>query len=259
MIDRTRLLSICVAEVLLLVAGCAQQPPTQVADNALKATASEIELKPIEPQAAAESSVPTSDGPQLAPPANETQEPIAQSEPKEPQRHTAFYRADAGPAEIPPVTLSKSHQALCKVKVGDVMPRVELPKVGDNALAKLADLSGEKATVIVFWKGDRRMAREQLADIGPDVVEPFADKGVAVVGIAVDETAQNAQSTLQKAEANFPNLLDTGGKAFAQVGSQRLPRTYVLDAQGKVVWFDIEYSHSTRRELHQALRAITGN
>jgi hypothetical protein len=32
----------------------------------------------------------------------------------------------------------------------------------------------------------------------------------------------------------------------------------VLDPTGKIVWFDIEYSLATRRELHQALEVITG-
>jgi peroxiredoxin len=168
--------------------------------------------------------------------------------------------ADAVPvfAEVPQVALSKRHQALCKVKVGDKLPNIELPKLGGGN-AKLADLAGKKATVVLWWRGNRRMAREQLADMGPDVEQPFAKQGVAVVGIVVDEPAQAAQATLQKAKAVFPNLLDAGGKAFGQIGSERLPRTFVLDADGKIVWFDIEYSHATRRELKQTLNSLTGN
>jgi peroxiredoxin len=162
-------------------------------------------------------------------------------------------------AQVPPVVLSKEHEALCKVRVGDAMPNLELPRLGaGSAPAKLADLSGEKGTVIVFWRGDRRMAREQLADMAPDVMEPFADKGIGAIGIAVDESSQEAQATLQKAKASFVNLLDAGGKAFAQFGRQKLPRTYVVDANGKIVWFDIEYSHATRRELKQAIKALVG-
>src|SRR5262245_19377937 len=40
-----------------------------------------------------------------------------------PQRRTVFYRLDAGgPAVMPKVVLSKGHEALCKVSVGDVFP-----------------------------------------------------------------------------------------------------------------------------------------
>jgi peroxiredoxin len=136
------------------------------------------------------------------------------------------------------------------------MPEISLPQIGGGT-AQLAELMGKTATVVVFWKGDRRMALEELADLGPDVVEPFGKDGVAVAGIAVNESAESAQEALAKAEAKFTNLVDADGKAFSQVGSERLPRTYVLDANGKIVWFDIEYSLTTRRELGQTLRAIT--
>jgi peroxiredoxin len=103
------------------------------------------------------------------------------------------------------------------------------------------------------------MAQQQLKDLGPDIVDPFGQKGVAVVGIAVKETDDGAAAALKKAGASFPNLLDADGKAFNQVGSVRLPRTYLLDPQGKILWFDIEYSVATRRELRHALRFIAGN
>jgi peroxiredoxin len=161
------------------------------------------------------------------------------------------------PAEMPPVLLSKQHEALCKVKVGDMLPDVELPRLDNGRSGKLSEMLGVQGTVVIFWTADRRMALEQLADLTPDVIEPFAERGVAVVGIAVNEPASSAQKALQEARADFPNLLDADGRAFATVGSEKLPRTYLLDPQGKILWFDIEYSHATRRELQQALRAIT--
>jgi peroxiredoxin len=174
-----------------------------------------------------------------------------------PKARTAFYRADAKPAVMPHVLLSKGDEAACKVKVGDTMPTIELPKLGGTSKTKLADLYGKNGTVVVFWKGDRRMSQQQLADIRRDVVDPFQNEGVAVVGVAVDESGQDAEATVKKSGATIPNLHDADGKAFAQIGSGRFPRTYVLDPSGKIVWFDIEYSLATRRELHQALKVIT--
>jgi peroxiredoxin len=165
--------------------------------------------------------------------------------------------AEAGPpASIPAVVLSKQHEALCRVKVGDTMPAIQLEQLG-GVQKNLSDLAGKLATVVVFWKSDRRMAQQQLTDLGPDVLEEFAKGGIALVGIAVGESAESAQAALQKAGANFPNLLDADDAVFAQVGSDRLPRTYLVDPQGKILWFDIEYSLATRRELQQALRALT--
>jgi peroxiredoxin len=170
-------------------------------------------------------------------------------------------RQAAGKSEavkIPAVALSKGHAALCKVKVGNTMPDFSLPQLAGGGTAKLSSLYGDKATVVVFWSGDRRMSREQLADMGPEVVEPFGKSGVAVVGVAVGAAEADAQAVLDAAKADFLNLIDADGKAFAQVGSEKLPRTYLLDPQGKILWFDIEYSLGTRRELNQALRAVAG-
>ena len=162
------------------------------------------------------------------------------------------------PAKIPPVLLSKQDAALCRVRVGDRMPEISLPQIGGGGETNVSELYGKKATLVVFWKCDRRMSLQQLSDLGPEIVQPFGEKGVAVVGIAVKESQDSAQAALKKASATFRNLLDADGEAFAQVGSQRLPRTYLLDASGKIVWFDIEYSLATRRELHQALRVMAG-
>jgi peroxiredoxin len=175
-----------------------------------------------------------------------------------PKVRTTFYRSNGKPAAMPHVLLSKKDEAACKVKVGDPMPAIELPKLGQANKTKLAELFGKNATVVVFWKGDRRMSQQQLADVRADIVEPFQNRGVSVVGVSVDESAKDAEANVKKSGTNFPNLHDADGKAFAQVGSGRFPRTYVLDPGGKIVWFDIEYSLATRRELHQALEAITG-
>lgn len=156
---------------------------------------------------------------------------------------------------IPEVHLSHRHAATCKVGVGDTFPVLRAPRLGGGA-AELPQLYGDLATVVVFWSGDDPMSRMALGDLQRDVAEPRANQGVAVVGIAVKQSSDQAQASLQKSGAAFPVLVDAGGEAFAAVGIEKLPRVYLLDPQGKIVWFDIEYSLATRRELDAALSAI---
>lgn len=227
--------------------GCSQSAPTE--PKKLAEVVDEPAAQPISPPAekAAEATpavpVKRDSGVQQAQQlkiVEETKEPAAD--------------ASAEPATVPPVELSSEHAGLVRVKVGEALPDVDLPKV-DGGNAKLSSLYGKAATVVVFWKGDRQMALDELADLGPDVVEKFGSRGVEVVGVAVEQPAADAQATAQKTEAKFPQLVDADGKAFERVGLQMLPWTLVLDAHGKIVWFDLEYSHSTRRELQQALLA----
>ncbi len=163
----------------------------------------------------------------------------------------------AVPLQMPKVLLTNRDQKVCKVKVGDALPAFDLPKVGGSETVKLGSVLGKRGTVVVFWKSDRRAARAELADLGPEVVEPFGTSGVAVVGVAVQETPETAAQTLAKSNATFTNLTDADGNVFSQVGSDCLPRTYVLDSSGKIVWFDIAYSLATRRDLNTALRVLT--
>ncbi len=194
-----------------------------VAETALHSEAEPVHVEPIEQAAFTEES------------------PTAEAESTE-------------PATVPPVLLSSEHAALSRVKVGDAMPEIELPKI-QGGIAKLSALYGKAATVVVFWKGDRQMALDELADLGPDVVQNFGSRGVDVIGVAVAEPAAEARSVIQTTKADFSQLLDADGKAFDKVGSQKFPWTLVLDANGKIVWFDLEYSLATRRELQQALLA----
>lgn len=174
-----------------------------------------------------------------------------------PQPRGAVQNAAVSPLQMPKVLLTNRDQKLCKVKVGDPLPAFELPKLGGSETVKLGSELGERGTVVVFWKSDRRASQAELADLGAEVVEPFGKNGVSVVGVAVQETPEIAAQTVTKAQAKFTNLIDANGEAFSQVGSECLPRTYVLDSSGKIVWFDIAYSLATRRELNTALRVLT--
>jgi peroxiredoxin len=144
------------------------------------------------------------------------------------------------------------------VKVGDKLPAISLNRLGDRP-TRLNELFGRTATVVAFWRADRRASRTLLADLGPDVAEPFRERGVAVISVAVQTPETDARAMLEKASAQIPTLLDADGQAFAQVGKERLPRVYLVDSDGKILWFDIDYSLATRRELNQALRAVTAS
>lgn len=162
--------------------------------------------------------------------------------------------AAASAKGVPPVLLSAGHKALCKVSVGDAFPALELPKL-DGGQANLQQLAGKKATVVCFWSPDRWMSRSALKDL-ESLSQRLAKSGVAIVGVTVGQNVDAAHAELKTAGATFTQLVDADAAALNQVGANSLPRIYVLDPQGRIVWFDIEYSESTRRELRQTLAAL---
>lgn len=221
-----------------------------------RADAKAASEKPTEsvPRSWAENSAKSPDTPNAAGKANE---PGASQEPANiaPLARVAPVVIDT--SRVAKVLLTEQHKALCKVKTDDPMPEILLPNLSGES-TNLSSLFGERLTVVCFWKGDRAFARMELADLGPDVAAPFSGLGVAVVGVAVEESADSAAKLAKEAGGAFPVLIDAEGKAFATVGAEKLPRTYLLDAQGRILWFDIEYSRSTRRELLTAIKGILG-
>ncbi|MEM6328767.1 MAG: hypothetical protein AAF790_00805 [Planctomycetota bacterium] len=172
--------------------------------------------------------------------------------------------APADAAEgVPKVALSEQHRAMCRVGVGDPMPLLgdgaPLLKTPNGDPQPLGPLLGKRATLVVFYTPPKQaaagwMTRMLLADLGPDVAQRFGAAGVAVVAIATGGPPPPAEG--------YYSLVDPDGAALATVAAQaegrsKLPRLYLLDSAGKIRWLDIEYAMSTRRELRQALTALT--
>jgi len=198
------------------------------------------------------------DEPTLQSPSESAQEP----------QHTAVVRKPK-PADIPPpptipkVALSNELLATCLVNVGDEMPAGELPDTAGDMHA-LGSLYGQKLTVVCFWTvgtshRSKLVADAALRDLMKGVVEPYGEKGVRVVGVNVGDSAQAVEQQVAEAAATFPNLLDAKGEFFAKVVKVgKMPRTFLLDANGKVLWFDVEYSREARRNLVQSIKAVLG-
>jgi peroxiredoxin len=154
---------------------------------------------------------------------------------------------------MPRVVMSAAHAKLCRVQVGDTFPAFELADLKGDPHA-LGDLLGKRLTIVLFWSATRPTALDELVDLEPRVQERFGKDGVAVLAVNCGDDPKLAAELADHAKASFVNLADPQGQALASVGTPKVPRTYLLDASGKIVWFDIEYSRTTRRELTQAIR-----
>jgi peroxiredoxin len=154
---------------------------------------------------------------------------------------------------MPRVFLTEEHAKTCLVKVGDPFPGFELANLAGQK-QPLGELQGKNLTIVVFWSGKQATARDELADLQSHFLPQFAERGVSVVGINSGDDPQLASELLKQTGATFANLSDRDGAALAKVATARLPRTYLLDATGKIVWFDVEYSRTTRQNLLSAIR-----
>jgi peroxiredoxin len=189
--------------------------------------------------------------------ASPVEEPLAETKPTadSPTKSSpaAFTDPQAAELTMPTVALSDGHAKLCRVRVGDQLPDFQLTDLEGKAQS-LGQLLGPKLTVVTFWTRSQPSALEELADLSPDILDRFSQYGVGVVGINEADDPQSALEIAQQAKAQFPNLSDRDGSALGQVATAKLPRTYLIDSSRNILWFDLEYSRTTRRELAQAIR-----
>ncbi len=166
------------------------------------------------------------------------------------------------PKSIPETKFPESLQETNLVSVGDVFPLGEATTV-DGQKQSLADLLGKKGTVVFFWTAGsseiaQMTAAQALGDLQGDAQAPYGDQGLAVVALNPKDPAQKVKDLLAKVQVAYPVLVDDGGACFAKVAKSELPRVYVLDGAGKILWFDVEFSEVSREDLKKALQFMFG-
>lgn len=171
---------------------------------------------------------------------------------------SALDAAKATPAELnsnptkPKVALSHAHKATCLKFVNDKIDDVTVTDITGSD-HKLLEMLSDRLTVLIFWKEESISGLEQFRRIPVDVLGTFASHRVKVIAANVGGEVASTKKITGDGADKIVSLVDSEAKLFGQVAKSHVPRTYVLDKDGKILWFDLEYSQSTRRSLTNAL------
>lgn len=166
-----------------------------------------------------------------------------------------FEYDDLEPAYPPAVFLSDQHAAICLAKVGDSFPDFSLPDISGETQT-LSPLLGTKGTVVIVWNTDFLFALEQFERHPKDLGACYDDPNLSVITIAVGEETSRVQELAAEFGIDGSVLIDSDSVLYRQIATERLPHSYVLDATGEIVWHDLEYSRTTRREMLNAVRFV---
>ncbi len=159
----------------------------------------------------------------------------------------------------PQVLMSQQDMDTCLVKTGEPFPDARLADLAGEE-HELESLLGEKLTVVVFWSNANRLGREQVQRLGAEIIVPFENSGLNAVAINISDSPEQIGDLFPAdRKIGFTMLLDPEAELFSKVATRRQPRTYLLDAKGNILWFDIEYSRSAVRELVNAIHVALGN
>jgi hypothetical protein len=163
------------------------------------------------------------------------------------------------PGTLPTIALTAAHRATCKVFVGDALPPLNVTDLDGNSVP-LDKSYGSRLTLVVFWQHNDADGVEALSDLEQLVVAPYGHRGVRAVAIHAGAANEEVKSLVQQKHIDVPMFVDADGSALAQVSDDvrgLMPRLFLIDSAGRILWFDIEYSRTTRRDLDAALRYLT--
>jgi peroxiredoxin len=119
-----------------------------------------------------------------------------------------------------------------RATVGSPAPDVRLDFLGGGT-QQLAEIAGRGTPVVLnFWSSTCAPCLNELPAI-EKVSKQLGDK-VTVIGIDSQDTVESGQKMVDQTGITFRNARDPKGQISTVFGALALPRTVIIDAQGKV-------------------------
>lgn len=122
----------------------------------------------------------------------------------------------------------------------------------DNQTILFPAYGGSRVTVLDFWAswcGTCQVTMPSLERLHRD----RRRDGLTVVGISVDETADQALDGAYRFGVTFPVVHDRGQELLASFGVSQVPTTFVLDETGRV-----RFVGSDPESIKRAVHALMG-
>ena len=105
-------------------------------------------------------------------------------------------------------------------------------------------------TFFATWCGP---CAKELRRLETEVWQKKRGRGLAILAIGIDDgDAAIKRFCLQKG-LTFPAASDAGSKVFSKYAAIAIPRTYLIDAQGRIVYQSLGY---TEEEFSHLLQAV---
>ena len=154
------------------------------------------------------------------------------------------------------LTLSLAIVSLVTIAQG--VPSVKL-KSTDGKTVDTATLVGKgKPMIISFWATWCSPCKRELNNYLEHAEDWQEEFGAEVIAVSIDDqrTATRVAPYVNSVEWDYLVLLDTN-KDFARAMQViNVPHTFLVDASGKIVWQNNNYSDGDEEELYEQLKKL---
>lgn len=163
-----------------------------------------------------------------------------------------FFPVDAGAKQ--PVTTATEQQddieATTLIHAGDMAPDFTVEML-DGSSVTLSKLQG-KPTLLIFWATWCPPCREELSHLQEGVIDVFGDK-INVLPISRGEKREVVEGFLDKMGYTFAVGLDGDQSIYRKYATNYIPRCWVIDSKGEVVYAGVGYDEAIAAEVQKAL------
>jgi len=134
---------------------------------------------------------------------------------------------------------------------GDAAPACSAQSLDGARNVSLADYRG-KVVYLDFWASWCAPCRESFPFMN-ELQRDLADKGLQIVAVSVDKTAEDAKRFLARYPASFTIVLDAAANCPTAFRLEGMPSSYVIDRSGAVRAVHTGFHNSDRDEIRRQL------
>ena len=136
---------------------------------------------------------------------------------------------------------------------GDTAPDFSVEMM-DGSKVTLSELRG-KVVLLSFWATWCPPCRQEMAHLQKGVIDHFAGKDLVVLPVSRGEKRETVEAFLKKMGYTFPVALDGDQSAYKKYASNYIPRSFVINKEGKVVYVAVGYDETIGEEINAAISA----
>lgn len=155
---------------------------------------------------------------------------------------------EEGDSENPP-----NRTGLESSLVGKPAPEINLDQY-EKGRFTLSSQSG-KVVILDFWASWCGPCMQTIPQVHA-VAQEFRDQGVELVGINLEETPRQVTGALERLKLKMQVAMDKDGKVGGKYGVTSIPKTVIIDREGKVARVYVGGHGGFDKELREALKTL---
>ncbi len=134
------------------------------------------------------------------------------------------------------------------IHAGDMAPDFTVEML-DGGKVTLSELQG-KPTLLIFWATWCPPCRLELSKLQEHIIDRYGDK-INVLPISRGEERAKVEGYISKMGYTFAVGLDGDQSIYRQYATNYIPRCFVIDANGKVLYSGVGYDETVAKEVEQ--------